>query len=115
MKTHCKNNSVFLKKLGSQDSSLVYLDFPHKHPEFPSSDSILGLYSLTPSARVLVISVTVSVYLYKDRQRLTFYFSFCDGFCHLPASLEIHETPPGRLAMASVACPLGTQCISSLL
>lgn len=41
---HSKNNSIFFKKLKSQDSCLIFLAYSQKHSEF-SHDSTVGQYS----------------------------------------------------------------------
>ena len=43
-KAQPRNKSMLLKKLRSQDSCLVFLEFSHKHSEFPSCDSVLRLF-----------------------------------------------------------------------
>ena len=44
-KAQPKNNSLLLKKLRSHDSCLVFLEFSHKHSEFPWHDFIRALCS----------------------------------------------------------------------
>lgn len=60
MKAHFKHNFVFLKKLRSQVSFLVFLEFSHKHSEFPLKDSIVRP---SPNSQQTIVGLVKEVYI----------------------------------------------------